>query len=164
RLLGRTLSRIRAHDAQAAALSSLGLPAAAAAGRDHLRERLARHRARRLAAGEWALTRDDRLLGRLARAERLGRRPRPPARGARAPFAPLASGFLMRRLLALAAPLPAPQETSPEALEEALRPVQRLRYAWEVMRPAVAPSRFMEILLRLEEAQRAGDLAVDLLQ
>jgi CHAD domain-containing protein len=166
RRITRALSPLRTGDSLALTLVAAPLPAAAEEGRRRLLKHLERRRAKRLhdAARALAAPAAKKLVKRARQAAgRLGDAASPEVEKNRARFLALASEFVGARLRALdehVAPLP--PDPRPEDLHRGRILIKKLRYAWELLRPALPQERFGPIRQRLEAAQETGGRYHDL--
>lgn len=160
----RALSHARTFDSLAAVATALGLPAGFDEARSALLAHLSARRESALAAAVEVLSarKVRRLPGRLRRvAEALRALPQPETPD-RARFFAVAAELLGPRLRALTAHAALAGSATADDLHEGRIATKKLRYAWELLRPALSPGAYSEIKRHLEEAQELGGQFHDL--
>jgi CHAD domain-containing protein len=164
RRIVRALSKTRTYDSLAAVATMLGLPAGLDEARNALLSYLAQRRKRALQKAIPVLAR--RKLHRLPKKARdlartLCEAP-PQETQDQARFFSVSAELIGPRLRKLTAQAALAASASPDDLHEGRILVKKLRYAWELLRPALSPSAFGEIKRPLEEAQDLGGQYHDL--
>ena len=160
----RALSKTGTYDSLAAVATMLGLPAGLDEARNALLSFLAQRRKRSLhkAAPELSRRRVHRLPRRVRAAARVLRESPPPDPQDRARFFAVSAELIGPRLRKLTTQAALAASASPDDLHEGRILVKKLRYAWELLRPALPPAAFSEIKRPLEEAQDLGGQYHDL--